>query len=58
MRQKVVSIIYTGLSVENTPKLKQLEKVFEEIGYKVYIKGIVKYSNDLNVDKNVFRKYN
>lgn len=54
MGQKIVSIIYTGLSVENTPKLKQLEKVFEEIGYKVYIKGIVKYSNDLNVDKNGF----
>lgn len=42
---KRVTIVFTGLSVENTPKLTLVKKAFESNGYSVSIKGIVKSSS-------------
>lgn len=48
MKSKRVSIVFMGLSIENTPKLNLVVKTLESNGFEVSIKGIVKTS--LNPD--------
>lgn len=42
MKNKKVTIVFVGLSIENTPKIKQVADSLMDLGYSVSIKGIVK----------------
>jgi|GEM_PF-6354221 len=44
MKAKRITIVFMGLSIENTPKLNQVATTFEANGFEVSIKGIVKTS--------------
>jgi glycosyltransferase involved in cell wall biosynthesis len=58
MNSKRVTIVFMGLSIENTPKLKLVSKTLEANGFEVSIKGIVKTSANPEPQPGLYVKGN